>query len=89
MAQIVVRETVEATPPTPWTREVNMPPQEWFQGEWFMQRRVRELRAEEDARQAKRDKVKQIVAEVVLQIVGGIGFIGAICGYVALLWLMR
>lgn len=49
MAQIVVRETVQVTanPPVPWRRELNMPPQEWFRGEWLPARIQREAQEQE------------------------------------------
>lgn len=33
---------VPATPPVPWRRELNLPPQEWFRGEWLPARIQRE-----------------------------------------------
>lgn len=41
----------EVTAPVPWTREVNLPPQSLFRGEWYparLQREAQERATEED-----------------------------------------
>ena len=48
---VIIRETVQvpATPPVPWKRELNLPPQSWFRGEWLparIQREAQELAVE-------------------------------------------
>ena len=44
---IVIREKVQvpAVQPVPWKREVNMPPAEWFRGEWLPARIQKEHQA--------------------------------------------
>ena len=74
MAQIVIRETVQvpATPPVRWTREINMPPQSWFRGEWLPAKLQREAQIEK----VKSDFRKWM--RFIAWLLTGIGFCGSV-----------
>lgn len=79
MAQIVVRETVQVpvTPPVPWKRELNMPPAEWFRGEWLPARMQRE--AEELAVETENSDVRKWL-KLAAYTLTGIVFCGGVLG---------
>ena len=88
MAQIVVRETVHvpaATPPVPWKREINMPPAEWFRGEWLPARWARE---EQEWNDRIRERRFEIFGKIALYAVGTAGILAGLAMYIAAgLWI--
>ena len=84
---ITVRETVvvPATPPVPWRREINMPPQSWFRGEWLPARMEREEREKEEERRKTARKWLRFIFRTLL----GIMMIGgSLAGYIGMLVLI-
>lgn len=79
---IVVRETVQvpATPPVPWKRELNLPPAEWFRGEWLPAKWDRE---EKEWKDRVRDRRMTIAAKVVLYAAGAAGILAFMAMYIA------
>lgn len=79
---IIVRETVQvpATPPVPWRREINMPPAEWFRGEWLPAKLERERMVE----RANSDLKKWL--RFFAWLITGIGFCGSVL--IAYLWML-
>lgn len=87
--QICVRETVyvpAATPPVPWKKELNLPPAEWFRGEWFSARAEREALEQEveDDNSTVRKWLK-----LAAYLITGTMFVGGSLGLyiLALLWI--
>lgn len=77
---------VPATPPVPWRRELNLPPQEWFRGEWMPARIQREAAESEIENE---NGVAHKVLKVAAYLITGTLFIGGSLGlyFLALLWI--
>lgn len=84
MRQIVVRETVEVAPPIPWKRELNMPPAEWFRGEWLPAR----IQREHQALVEKDDTLKKWLYFFRWLGTGLLFCIGSLAGYLGILYLV-
>ena len=63
MRVVTVRETVvvPVTPPVPWRREINMPPKNWFRGEWLPARLEREAKEREAERRETARKWRRLI----------------------------
>lgn len=82
MRQIVVRETITepAKPVIPWKQELNMPPREWFVGEWMPARMARE---EQEWGDRLRERRLEIAAKFALYIAGAAGLVAVLGMYIA------
>lgn len=86
MRQIAVREQVPVLPAIPLEQEeLNLPPAEWFRGVWYAEQKKMEMRAAEEAR---REKIRSILAKVGFYAAGLAVMFGAFAGYMALLILI-
>ena len=79
---VIIRETVQvpATPPVPWKRELNLPPAEWFRGEWLPAKLQREQKIERHNSDLR--KWLRFFAWLIT----GIGFCGSVL--IAYLWML-
>lgn len=84
---ITAREkvVVPATPPVPWRREINMPPQAWFRGEWLPARWERE--AQEELAE-KRETAKKWLRFVLRLLTGIVLTGGSLAVYIRMLMLI-
>ena len=87
MARIIERENVHvpATPSTPWRRELNMPPAEWFRGEWLPARLARE---EQEWIDRARERRMEICGKIVFYIAGSVGILAFLAMYIAMVMLI-
>lgn len=85
--KVEVREIAEVTPPVQWTREINMPDPAMFAGEWFAARKEREAAERQAAilarKEARADKVADILAHIAFYAIGAVLICGSLAGYMA------
>lgn len=81
---LIVRETVEVTPPVPWRRELNMPAVD-FSGEWWA---AKQERLERERREARMERIADVLAHVTFYVFGAVVIAGSLAGYMSLLWLL-